>query len=45
MTVKAVGDFSPMGPADGVTCVWQDDKGKVTTLAFDAILLRKIEID
>ena len=42
MTVESVGDYSPVGPEDGVACVWYEGK-QVMRDVFDRAVLRFIE--
>lgn len=38
MTVADVGDFGPVGPADGVKCVWFDGKRREQDVFDGAVL-------
>ena len=42
MTVVRTGDYSPMGPEDGVLCQWFDDKHKRTEEVFDAATIEVV---
>lgn len=42
MTVQNIGDYSPMGPEDGVSCTWFDAKHVRQEDTFDAAVLEKI---
>ena len=41
MSVIAVGDYGPVGPEDGVKCVWFDAKQAKCEEVFDAAVLRE----
>jgi uncharacterized protein YodC (DUF2158 family) len=41
MSVVDIGDYGPMGPEDGVKCVWFDKTKKFEDV-FDAVTLRPV---
>jgi uncharacterized protein YodC (DUF2158 family) len=42
MTVQSIGDYSPMGPENGVSCTWFDGAKKRQEDVFDEAILDKV---